>query len=125
MDKSGNASYEAIAKQGQGKKTVYSAFTDIVEKRVSKEDLERPTLEEEQKTTQKTREALEQLVTGKIAAAHPVNVPRQKSAQERSSFYRYTPNPNAPGYNPEASQVCFQGQVMSFSNYDEANHSDG
>ena len=72
-------------------------------------------LEEEQETARKTREALENLVNGKISAAQPVNIARQKTAEESSSFFRYTPNPNAPGYNPEVKQV--RRERMEFTLY--------
>ena len=50
--------------------------------------MERPSEEEVMETAERTRLALEKLVTGKIKAAQPKNVP---DAQGKTSFIRYTP----------------------------------
>ncbi|RHY25787.1 hypothetical protein DYB32_008095, partial [Aphanomyces invadans] len=90
VNESGRAAYDAIVKKKN--QIVYSSFTDLVEKDVEQGALEKPTVEEEQEVAEKTRAALEALVTGKIAAAHPVNVDRQKSVKETSTYIRYTPH---------------------------------
>lgn len=98
-------SYDNIIRQGSNKKkTIYSGFTDIVEKRVSKKEIEKPTPEEEEEATAKTRGALQKLIDGKIKAAKPVQVPGQ--AKNDPTYVKYTANPNAPGYNPSVGQVC-------------------
>lgn len=102
----GNGSYSAIAKLGHGNdKKIYSSYTDIVEHKLTSDVLERPTGDEESKVAMKTKLALDKLVGNKIAASQPANVSRQLTAAETSSYYRYTPNPNAPGYNPATKQV--------------------
>jgi SNW domain-containing protein 1 len=50
--------------------------------------MDRPSEEEVQATADKTRQALEKLVNGKIKAAQPKNVPGN---QGKTSFIRYTP----------------------------------
>ena len=55
----------------------------------SDRNLERPTDDEVVDTTERTRAALEKLVSGKIKAAQPKNIP---DAQGKSSFIRYTPS---------------------------------
>ena len=70
---------------------------------VAQDDLERPSEEEELKTAAKTRAAMEQLVTGKIAAAHPLHIEKSKGARD-PKFVRYTPDVNTPGYNANAKQ---------------------
>ena len=81
--------------QGQrAGKFVQSQFKDLVplahRKDLNDDDrsLERPSEDEVQATTEKTRAALEKLVTGKIKAAQPKNVP---DGQAKTSFIRYTP----------------------------------
>ncbi|RHZ00629.1 hypothetical protein DYB37_003733 [Aphanomyces astaci] len=90
VNESGRAAYDAIVKKKN--QIVYSSFNDLVEKDVGEDALAKPTLEEEQEVAEKTRAALEALVTGKIAAAHPVNVDRQKNVKETSTYIRYTPH---------------------------------
>ena len=95
VDAEGNVLYDAIALQGQrAGKFVQSQFKDLVPIAHRKDlddderNLERPTEEEVQATTDKTRAALEKLVNGKIKAAQPKNVP---DSQGKTSFIRYTP----------------------------------
>jgi len=86
----GTVDHTAIVKQGSNRdKTVFSKFTDLVEKEFDEDDLERPSEEEELKTAAKTRAAMEQLVTGKIAAAHPLHIEKSKGARD-PKFVRYT-----------------------------------
>ncbi|THH16156.1 hypothetical protein EW146_g4441 [Bondarzewia mesenterica] len=95
VDSDGNVRYDALAHQGQRSgKTIQSQFKDLVplghRKDITEEDrlMERPTEEEVQATTDKTRQALEKLVNGKIKAAQPKNVP---DSQGKTAFIRYTP----------------------------------
>ncbi|KAJ6618828.1 pre-mRNA-processing protein 45 [Mycena sp. CBHHK59/15] len=78
VDSEGNVRYDAIAHQGQrADKIIQSQFKDL-----------RPSEEEVQETAEKTRAALEKLVTGKIKAAQPKNVP---DSVGHTAFIRYTP----------------------------------
>ncbi|KAI0748555.1 pre-mRNA-processing protein 45 [Daedaleopsis nitida] len=95
VDSEGNVRYDAIALQGQRSgKFVQSQFKDLVpiahrkDLDESERALDRPSEEEVQLTTDKTRAALEKLVNGKIKAAQPKNVP---DSQAKTSFIRYTP----------------------------------
>ncbi|KAH9945852.1 pre-mRNA-processing protein 45 [Epithele typhae] len=95
VDAEGNVRYDAIALQGQRSgKLVQSQFKDLVPLAHRKDlddadrSLDRPSEEEVQETTEKTRAALEKLVNGKIKAAQPKNVP---DSQGKTSFIRYTP----------------------------------
>ncbi|CCI41594.1 unnamed protein product [Albugo candida] len=88
-------SYDAIVTQHhRDKQNVYTRFTDIVEKPVLTAAAQPPipSQDEEEETTCRTKYALQALVQGKIAAALPVNVNRQKTAQETSHYVRYTPH---------------------------------
>ncbi|KAJ7074109.1 pre-mRNA-processing protein 45 [Mycena amicta] len=95
VDSDGNVRYDAIAHQGQRPdKIIQSQFKDLVpllhRKDLTDEDrvMDRPSEEEVQETAEKTRAALEKLVTGKIKAAQPKNVPESGG---QAAFIRYTP----------------------------------
>ncbi|KAF6764004.1 pre-mRNA-processing protein 45 [Ephemerocybe angulata] len=95
VDSEGNVRYDAIAHQGQRDgKIVQSQFKDLVplahRKDLDDESraMERPSEEEVQSTTDKTKAALEKLVNGKIKAAQPKNV---STGQGETKFIRYTP----------------------------------
>ncbi|PVF99110.1 putative puff-specific nuclear protein Bx42 [Serendipita vermifera] len=95
VDSEGNVRYDAIAKQGHDPdRIIQSQFKDLVplahRKDLDEEAkaMERPTDEEVEETTERTRLALERLVNGKIKAAQPKNVPESGG---KSSFVRYTP----------------------------------
>ncbi|KAK7694039.1 hypothetical protein QCA50_003615 [Cerrena zonata] len=95
VDSEGNVRYDAIAQQGQrAGKIIQSQFKDLVPlaHRKDLDDdarlMERPSEDEVQTTTDKTRAALEKLVNGKIKAAQPKNVP---DGHGKTSFIRYTP----------------------------------
>jgi SNW domain-containing protein 1 len=95
VDSEGNVLYDDIAHQGQRDgKIVQSQFKDLVplahRKDLTDEDrgMDRPSEEEVQATAEKTKAALEKLVSGKIKASQPKNVP---DATGKSSFIRYTP----------------------------------
>lgn len=63
--------------------------------------MQRPDEEEIQETTEKTREALEKLVAGKIAAANPT---KRAEKQEPAQYIRYTPSQQGSSYNSGAQQ---------------------
>jgi SNW domain-containing protein 1 len=95
VDSEGNVRYDAIAKQGHdADRIVQSQFKDLVPLEHRKDldeegkSMMRPTAEEVDATTERTRLALEKLVNGKIKAAQPKNVPESGG---KSSFVRYTP----------------------------------
>ncbi|KAI6166837.1 SKIP/SNW domain-containing protein [Pisolithus thermaeus] len=101
VDSEGNVRYDAIAHQGQRHgKIVQSQFKDLVPLAHRKDlnedqrDLDRPSEEEVQATTEKTRQALEKLVTGKIKVAQPKNVP---DGNGKTSYVRYTPGQQGGG----------------------------
>ncbi|KAI5116068.1 hypothetical protein M0805_005581 [Coniferiporia weirii] len=101
VDSEGNVRYDAIAHQGQREgKFIQSQFKDLVPLAHRKDlddaarSMERPSEEEVQATAERTRLALEKLVTGKIKAAQPKNVP---DAQGKTSFIRYTPGQQGAG----------------------------
>ncbi|TNY20537.1 SKIP/SNW domain-containing protein [Rhodotorula diobovata] len=95
VDADGNVNYGAIAQQGQRNGVhVQSSFKDLVplSQRTDVEKdvmaMERPSEEEVQSTTDRTKAALERLVQGKIKAAQPKNV---QQVGGDVTYMRYTP----------------------------------
>lgn len=103
VDATGKLRYDVLAKQGHAKdKVVHSKFQDLVPKPMEDEsELQRPDEEEIQETTEKTKEALEKLVQGKISAAMPV---RHAEKQAPAQYVRYTPSQQGVAFNSGAKQ---------------------
>jgi SNW domain-containing protein 1 len=96
VDGEGNVRYDAIALQGHREgRNVQSQFKDLVplahrkDLDESEKTMDRPSEEDVANTTEKTRLALEKLVSGKIKASQPKHVP---DAMGKTSFIRYTPS---------------------------------
>ena len=65
VDAAGEVQYDAVLKQNMDKSVVmYSKYTDLVEKNVSSEALQRPDEEEQRRITDLTRAALEKKMEG-------------------------------------------------------------
>ncbi|EQC31496.1 hypothetical protein SDRG_10671 [Saprolegnia diclina VS20] len=103
VNESGRAQYDAIVKKKN--QIVYSSFADVVEKAPEAEALEKPSVDEEMETAAKTKAALDALVSGKVAAAHPINATRQLSVKENSSYIRYTPHDQGNGDKPPEQRI--------------------
>ena len=99
VDDNGQVRYDAIVKQGANKnKIVQTSLEDMKEKEGNKDTLSLPANEEEEKTAEKTRLALQALLDGKIKKAKPTTLASSSgSNKEEPQYIRYTPNPNAPG----------------------------
>jgi SNW domain-containing protein 1 len=96
VDKDGAISYDAIVKRGTNQdQIVYSRHSDLKGGPPKPEDIALPTPEEEQAEAARTQNALQALLE-----------PAQK--KEETQFIQYTPRPDAPGYNPAASQRIIQ-----------------
>ncbi|KAH7341108.1 SKIP/SNW domain-containing protein [Rhizoctonia solani] len=110
VDAEGNVQYDAIAQQGhRDGRRVQSQFKDLVpiahRTDLTDEDrlMERPSEEEVQATADRTKAALEKLVSGKIKAAQPKNVP---DSTGKSTFVRYTPSQqNGNGMNQRIIKI--------------------
>ena len=51
-----------------------------------------------QETAQRTQQALSVILDGKVNSSKPTHIPEQCDPnQQKATFVRYTPNPNAPG----------------------------
>lgn len=94
VDAEGKVKYDAIARQGHNdKRIVHSSFKDLIPLRqradVGEISLDRPSEEEVAAQTEKTKKALETLVSGAVAAQKPKNV--QGIKRNEPTYVRYTP----------------------------------
>ena len=110
VDANGKVSYDAIVTGGtNADKKVYTKHSDLRGCQPSQEDIALPTPEEEAATAERTQRALMALISTKVDMDKPTGSAitaaiDSATAHERTQFIRYTPNENAPGYNPQASQ---------------------
>ena len=94
VDAEGKVKYDAIARQGHNdKRIVHASFKDLIPLRqradVGEISLDRPSEEEVAEQTEKTKLALEKLVSGAVAAQKPKNV--QGITRNDATYVRYTP----------------------------------
>lgn len=114
IDKDGKVSYDAIVKGGTNSdKIVYSRHADLRGGSAKAEDIALPTEEEEQSEAARTQAALDAILGKKTALDNPsgsaiVNAQTSQNVEAKTSFIKYTPRPDAPGYNPAASQRVIQ-----------------
>lgn len=105
LDAQGKVKYDVLARQGHAKdKIVYSKLSDLLPAEVVAEDdpsLAKPDEEEVEETTEKTRQALEQLTQSKIAAAMPVRCAEKLGPAQ---YIRYTPAQQGAAFNSGAKQ---------------------
>ena len=105
VDEKGEINYDAIVKQGQNQnKLVKTSINDLKESEGTKDALALPDETEEQKTAERTRLALESIVSGKIKSTKVATINSNANAVDEPTYIRYTPNPDAPGYNEAAKQ---------------------
>ena len=114
VDKDGEVSYDAIVKGGtNANRTVFSRHEDLIGGEPNPEDVALPDEAEEKATAERTQAALQRLVASKTALDKPsgsaiVNAETSKRIEEKTQFIKYTPRPDAPGYNPAAAQRVIQ-----------------
>lgn len=105
VDADGKVKFDAIVRQGTNKdKIVQSTLQSTKEKVMDPEKLALPVAEEEMATAERTRLALEKIVGSKVASATMQGALGEMMQKKEADFIRYTPNPNAPGFNPNAKQ---------------------
>lgn len=110
VDETGKVSYDAIVTGGTNSdKKVYSKHSDLRGFVPSEEEIALPSQEDEEATAARTQRALAALLSSKVALDKPTGsaitaAVDSATAHERTQFIRYTPNPSAPGYNPQAAQ---------------------
>lgn len=94
VDGDGKVKYDAIAKQGHAEgRIVQTSFKDLIPLRQRADageiNLERPSQEEVAATAERTKAALEKLVSGAVASQKPKNV--NVGGKRDPTFVRYTP----------------------------------
>lgn len=105
LDAHGKVKYDLLARQGHSKdKIVYSKLTDLLPSEITNENdpsLQRPSEEEIEEITERTRKALEKITSSKIAAAMPVRCAEKLGPAQ---YIRYTPSQQGQSYNSGAKQ---------------------
>ncbi|WEW56158.1 mRNA splicing protein [Emydomyces testavorans] len=94
VDAEGKVKYDAIARQGHAEnRVVHASFKDLIPLRqrvdMGEISLDRPSKEEVEEQMEKTRAALDKLVSGAVAAQKPKNVKGGK--RNEPTYVRYTP----------------------------------
>lgn len=102
VDGEGRVRYDAIARRGHGDgRIVHTSFKDLIPLRQRADagelDLSRPTREVVAETADKTKKALEALISGAVAAQKPKNV--RAAGRNEATFVRYTPASGQMGDN--------------------------
>jgi SNW domain-containing protein 1 len=114
VDETGEVSYDAIVKGGtNADKKVFSRLEDIKGGKAKAEDVALPSPDDEQETASRTQLALQKLLSDKMALNKPsgtamINAETSQNVEEKTQFIKYTPRPDAPGYNPAAAQRVIQ-----------------
>lgn len=105
LDSEGKVKYDVLARQGHSKdKIVYSKLSDLLPVEVVAENdpsLEKPSQEEVDDITERTRMALQKITNSKIAAAMPARCAERQGPAE---FIRYTPSQQGAAFNSGAKQ---------------------
>ena len=94
VDAEGKVKYDAIARQGHNdRRIIHTSFSSLIPLRqradVGEISLEKPSEEEVAEQTEKTKKALEILVSGAVAAQKPKNV--KGVTRSDPTYVRYTP----------------------------------
>ncbi|KAL4790303.1 SKIP/SNW domain-containing protein [Aspergillus venezuelensis] len=94
VDAEGKVKYDAIARRGHSDdRIVHASFKDLIPLRqrvdMGEVSLDRPSEEEIEEQMEKTKKALESLVSGAVAAQKPKNV--KGGSRAEPTFVRYTP----------------------------------
>ena len=110
VDAEGKVKYDAIARQGHNdSRIIHSNFKDLIPLRQRADagdiSLERPSEEEVAASTEKTKQALEKLVSGAVAAQKPKNV--RGGQRDDPTYVRYTPA-NQMGDNSKKNDRIFK-----------------
>jgi len=101
VDSQGKIQWDAVLGHQSGA-LVKSTFRDVIPKQFTNEILERPGEDLVNETTQKTKEALENLVSGKIKAAKPMGSIERHDPTP--TYIRYTPGQQGDAFNSGAKQ---------------------
>ncbi len=113
--KTGLVRYDGIAKQkglGSGnQQLVQTSLADTKEKRANEIEVALPDSTEEESTAERTRKALDMVLSGKVKKDGSIEVGKG-GEEEVANYVRYTPNPQAPGYSaPQRVIKVVEAQV--------------
>ena len=114
IDKDGEVSYDAIIKGGTNSgKTVFSRHEDLRGGEAKPEDIALPGESEEQAAAERTQAALAKILNKSNALNKPsgtamINAETSRNIEDKTQFIKYTPRPDAPGYNPAAAERVIQ-----------------
>ena len=114
IDAKGNKDYTSLVTQGtNANKKVYAKHSDLVGHVPTPESIALPSSESINDTTNRTAAALQSLIDSNTALSKPTghalsNAATSQNQESKTQFVSYTPNPNAPGYNPVASKRIIQ-----------------
>ena len=99
-DSDGSVRYDAIVRQGRAAGvTVQTSYGDMAAKRVTADELVRPSVEEEAKAVDETRRALGLAVERRLAHSSTTYV---RPHSNEASFIRYTPSASSVHHNSGA-----------------------
>eukprot|EP01080_Neovahlkampfia_damariscottae_P011255 gene11255-4074_t len=90
MDEEGNESYDQIIRQSDGKKIKFTKFTDLIEK--TEQNLEKPDDKVLEETTEKTKNALEEIVHGKLISKKKDQ--KTMLGNSKETFMKFTDDKN-------------------------------
>jgi len=111
VDSDGQASYDAVVKQGKAHQIVHTGHLALVPKveRMSKEALQRPDEEAVEEATKKTAAALNLMVNNKVAISNPSTLPSQPGGPQ---YIKYTPSSQGAGHASGAGQRIIKMQDL-------------
>lgn len=105
VDEKGQVQYDAIVKQGTNRnKIVRTSLDDMKQKDADVDATLLPEEKDEIEAAERTKKALESILEGKISSSIPSTAAQSNDNEKEPTYIRYTPDPNAPGYNAGAKQ---------------------
>lgn len=113
-DSSGKKDYTSLVKSGTNSdKIVYAKHSDLKGHIPTEEEIALPTQQEEEETAKRTSDAINALLSTKIALNKPtgsaiIAAATSQNQEAKTQFLHYTPNENTPGYNPTAAKRVIQ-----------------
>eukprot|EP00977_Amphora_coffeiformis_P008409 scaffold1912_cov167-Amphora_coffeaeformis.AAC.8 len=114
IDADGQVSYDSIVKSGTNSdKKVYTKHEDLRGGKAKPEDVALPSEEEEKAEAARTKAAFNALLANKTkmdkaSGTALENADTSRNVESKTQFIKYTPRPDAPGYNPAAAQRVIQ-----------------
>lgn len=95
----GKMAWDAVIKQGSDKWAMWTRPEDSREKWSKAEQLTKPGMELDMLNTERTQKALELALNSRMQSGAP-----KRAETKEPEFIRYTPKPDAPGYNENCKE---------------------